>query len=70
MHVVVFLVAHGQAAEAGYPGMGAFNDPTVAAQALAAVHAVACDAGCEIASVNVVGIVCRFGWSWVMQLRW
>ena len=23
-----------------------------------------------IASVNVVGIVCRFGWPRVMQLRW
>ncbi len=64
MDVVAFLVAHGQAAEAGHPGMSAFNDPTVAAEALAAVQALARDAGRDAAlaalppaAAAVVGLV-------------
>src|ERR1700712_3784404 len=62
--VVAALIAHGKTAQAGHPGMGAFHDPAMASQSLAAVHALAGDAGLDAAgpalrpaSTVVIGLV-------------
>jgi len=47
--VVSALMAHCKTSHSGHPGVRAFDDPPMAAQALAVIHATARDAGLDAA---------------------